>query len=298
MSQTVAIIDSRERQRQELVEVLTQNGFVPREVVTEQEAKAAIADEECDMFLVNTKTDFLSVDAFCALLKKNSGFMMRPVIYISRGDGDVNEVGHCFDTCGADYIKRPIIVEELVARMRYHLGHYIHIKDSLARSEKLANLATFDPLTKVSSKLHIQTLLAQYAATLSRHNEHISVVYLRILNLTRINEIMGFAKGDKFLVYYTKLLKSALRETDIIGRWIGGDFVIIMPKTESEVAVNLVKKMHQTISNDAIITKYTAKFSYGITQIQHDDQVSHIIDRAQDAMKYSLDKGANHFSIM
>ncbi|GAI06634.1 unnamed protein product, partial [marine sediment metagenome] len=73
----------------------------------------------------------------------------------------------------------------------------------------------------------------------------ISIVMGDLNALKLINDAFGYRQGDRLLIKMAKILKKCFREEDIIARWGGDEFVILLPKTTEEDAIKLVERIRE-----------------------------------------------------
>jgi PAS domain S-box-containing protein len=106
---------------------------------------------------------------------------------------------------------------------------YIDITERKQLEEKLEKLANFDSLTGSHSRRYGLNLLDQQLKLARRRKNSILLAYTDIDNFKSINDLYGHEEGDKILKEIVKLLKSTLREVDIICRMGGDEFLLIFP---------------------------------------------------------------------
>lgn len=115
-----------------------------------------------------------------------------------------------------------------------------------------------------------------------------------------INDTYGHAVGDQVIVGISQLFSHRLRSTDIVGRYGGEEFVIIMPNTSSDKAARVVERLRRdyeqvTFSvNDA---SFHSTFSAGIAQWQFGDRIETLRERADQALYAAKQNGRNTFCI-
>lgn len=149
---------------------------------------------------------------------------------------------------------------------------------------KLFEQATTDALTGLLTR---RSFMAQAEAELSRaerYNRTLSMALLDLDHFKEINDTYGHQAGDKVLIEFARQLKEALRTTDIIGRYGGEEFIIILPETSLEEAQKVIQRVLDNCKA-AIITYdddqigFTA--SAGLGEVLVDVQSSiHYVDEA------------------
>lgn len=163
-------------------------------------------------------------------------------------------------------------------------------------NHNLAYIAEHDPLTGLYNRRSFQELLERYHKLSKRNSQALSLVFLDIDNFKEINDKYGHYTGDKVLQRFAELLRTHLRETDLIARWGGEEFLIALSDTELEYAHNVAEKVRTIVTEDFILhqllgVKSTA--SFGVTEFKMDETMEDVIARADKAMYKAKHTGKN-----
>ena len=131
--------------------------------------------------------------------------------------------------------------------------------------QHIQQLATIDSLTDISNRRHLFELGNLEFVRANRFRRALSVIMIDIDNFKRVNDQFGHAAGDQVLAELAKLLRAVVREVDIVGRYGGEEFTIILPETSvqqaTEIAERLRIKINQTFPPDI---KDTPNFTVSI----------------------------------
>ena len=124
---------------------------------------------------------------------------------------------------------------------------------------------------------------------------HVLVVSVfDIDNFKRINDTYGHIAGDEEIIRIIDTVKGVIREDDIVARWGGEEFIIILPRTilitATEIA-NRIKEFIATIEHDRIKERVTA--SFGVTEFKQGDDMKSIINRADQLLYLAKEYGKN-----
>lgn len=116
-------------------------------------------------------------------------------------------------------------------------------KELLATKEKLESIALIDPLTKLFNNRYIVDRLASEFERSKRSLTSLSLLLIDMDYFKSINDKYGHEFGDKVLVQVAKLLKTELRANDIVARWGGEEFMVILPEVGRDNAILVSKKL-------------------------------------------------------
>ncbi len=117
------------------------------------------------------------------------------------------------------------------------------------RYKSVESLAIRDGLTNMYNRRYFNEVLGSYIEKAKKHNRNLSLVMLDIDNYKKYNDTYGHQLGDLLLKKVAEVLESNLREEDIISRYGGDEFTIILPDTDIETARNIMETIRENISN-------------------------------------------------
>jgi diguanylate cyclase (GGDEF)-like protein len=113
--------------------------------------------------------------------------------------------------------------------------------------ERLAAIARTDPLTGLANRRAFEHEVEQRLA--SESPEPFCVIMLDVDELKHVNDARGHAAGDAVLKRVASVLTSNLRPVDVVSRWGGDEFVLLMPGTDQVGAVSLARRVGGTLRN-------------------------------------------------
>lgn len=158
--------------------------------------------------------------------------------------------------------------------------------------------ANKDSLTNIYNRGKIDSILKENINTYKSLNETFSIIFFDIDDFKLINDDFGHIKGDEVLIEISSLVATNIRDTDIIGRWGGEEFIIILPNTTSNKAFSLANNLRELISKNDFEINRPLTISVGITQYSKNDKKENLINRADKAMYYIKSKGKNAVKIL
>jgi diguanylate cyclase (GGDEF)-like protein/PAS domain S-box-containing protein len=176
----------------------------------------------------------------------------------------------------------------------------LELETALAREKQLAYT---DALTGINNRRHLYELAEHEFEISSRYRQPLSVIMFDLDHFKEVNDIFGHAVGDHMLQRVTQIAHSELRSADVIGRYGGEEFVIVLPMTKAQQAYSLAERIRTGVAalcvptekGDACVT-----LSIGIVEIYHPpqtDSAEDMIRRADEAMYAAKQAGRNRTEI-
>lgn len=130
--------------------------------------------------------------------------------------------------------------------------------------ERLRNqqLSLLDPLTEVYNRRYLEVFLGQEIQRAERYGQTFSLVMLDLDGFREINNQFGHPVGDEALRATGRLLKQACRKSDVIVRYGGDEFLLVLPETDANGAAALLKRLRQEFSHFSQNTHLGLRLSF------------------------------------
>ncbi|MCF6441801.1 GGDEF domain-containing protein [Pseudoalteromonas luteoviolacea] len=189
------------------------------------------------------------------------------------------------------------ILYELLAMFVLILIAVTFDNDRYKFENRLKKMAMTDGLTGIANRKKLLIEGAKALSAVKRHELPFCVALMDIDHFKKVNDNYGHSHGDAALKIVAKLLAETTRESDIIGRYGGEEFAIILQGTDIASAIdklNLIRKKIEVeqICYGGICINCTA--SFGVTQLNSPGQsLTELFDQADTALYDSKDKGRN-----
>jgi diguanylate cyclase (GGDEF)-like protein len=152
---------------------------------------------------------------------------------------------------------------------------------------ELKDLATRDELTRVYNRRHVSELLRQMLAHHARSGEPLCIALLDIDHFKSVNDCHGHAAGDRVLQRFATIAARTLRTIDILGRWGGEEFLVVLPNTSLEKGQIALRRVREAIL-DAVSSDtgdaLPVTFSGGLVLVPQGASIASVVDRADAAM--------------
>lgn len=163
-----------------------------------------------------------------------------------------------------------------------------------AHKRKLVKLATRDDLTGLFNRRHALTLLEQQMSLATRYGTNLCIAMLDLDFFKVINDSYGHVAGDKVLREFALLCKGSLRESDVIGRVGGEEFLLILNHTASGDAFKVLDNLRSSmseLSKLAGIPEAKVTLSIGIAQYEQNDSLENLMLLADTALYQAKNSG-------
>jgi diguanylate cyclase (GGDEF)-like protein len=289
MKQTVVLLNDVSNNLQNLTKHLKTLEDMELVIIQSREEFDRVLEEKTvHLIIASSQCKQLNPIEICKKIRSEVKIRFLPFLYINKKD-EKADTKEAYEAGVTECIDTPFSLEDITLRMRSHSVSYHALKKCLTQNERLALIVATDSLTKVSNRMHLQTIISQSIKEFKRYDRMFSLVYFQVEDIQKFNLLYGFAKGDKLLKNIAQTIKHLLRDSDIIARWSGSDFIIFMPKSTIDNAGALVKKLNTLILKEEFATKYNIRLKYGATQVKKEDTMYTIVERSNKALLYSIE---------
>jgi len=177
--------------------------------------------------------------------------------------------------------------------------HYVITLTNITKLKEQSNLleyqATHDSLTKLANRQKFNSDFTTELNRFSRYGNNLTLVMFDIDFFKSINDAYGHDIGDVVLVNLSSLVNNMIRETDLLARWGGEEFMILLPETSIEKSFDFVEKVRLSIQNAVLseVLKSPITCSFGITQAKENDTQDTILKRIDLALYEAKNSGRN-----
>jgi diguanylate cyclase (GGDEF)-like protein len=119
----------------------------------------------------------------------------------------------------------------------------------------LQHQAEHDPLTDLFNRRRFMRELERWIAYNSRYGIRGAVLVIDVDHFKEVNDTLGHGAGDRLIVGLAGVLRDRLRETDVVARWGGDEFMVLLPQAEGDQAQAVTAALLEAVRNEAVVTE-------------------------------------------
>lgn len=208
------------------------------------------------------------------------------------GDYDKKEFIFVISLAGIMSLTVNLLIAKIMKRKMEKIIHHSF--------EKVENQLYFDELTSVYNRTAGISRLIEEIARIKRNSQHLSIAMLDIDNFKSINDTYGHLVGDRVLNYVAMQIKNFLRASDVVSRYGGEEFLIILPETDEINAFMALERVRENIAKKPLRIgneKLYVTVSIGVTEVDADDDSTEAIHRADIALLQAKRTGKNKIEL-
>lgn len=163
--------------------------------------------------------------------------------------------------------------------------------------EQLRGLVQTDQMTGAFNRRGLDEIFKREAARADRNAQSLGVVVIDLDNFKKINDNLGHQYGDSVLINFASVAKETLRPSDIVARFGGEEFVILLPDVEIEDALTIIHRLQNNLTKNFSIQidnqSMPITFSAGVALRSFGEHQNSVISRADKALYQAKRTGKN-----
>ncbi|MEP6894993.1 MAG: sensor domain-containing diguanylate cyclase, partial [Chloroflexota bacterium] len=185
---------------------------------------------------------------------------------------------------------------ELLSSLAQHVTLAL---DNTIRHAQVEEQARLDTLTGVYNHGHFLIRLTEQAKAASLNQMPLSLIMLDIDYFKQFNDTYGHLVGDRILTSLCTVIKQHIKDGDTVGRWGGEEFIISLPNTTGDQAIQVAKRISKTMAKIRVedrdhMTIPVPTVSQGIAMLPNEvDEIYRLIDLADRRLYVAKERGRN-----
>ena len=170
------------------------------------------------------------------------------------------------------------------------------IKEIEKNIDYLYEIATIDEKTGVYNNKFFKTI-SEMELDKAKRGGQLSILIIDLDNFKKLNDTYGHLIGDKMLQRLGEVLKQNTRKYDIVSRFGGEEFIILLPNTQIKRAKLVCERLRKNVEIDKEMSKYSVTMSGGLTEYKKGDSIKKMQIRADKAVYKAKKLGKNRIEI-
>ncbi len=259
---TILVVDDSKTNLSVLGTILLDDGYHVALASSGKEAMECTQKESPDLILLDVIMPNMDGFEACRQFKANASTKDIPVIFLT-ALAETSYKLKAFEAEGVDYITKPFVQEEVLARVNVH----VKLKKAL---EKLEDMSLKDELTGVYNRRFAYEILSKQIQMANRDHGHFVICFIDIDHLKRVNDSFGHSAGDELIITVATTLQNSIRSSDFLFRMGGDEFLLLFPKANLKESRELVERFRRKISRQKI-QGIPVNFSFGLSKYSPGD---------------------------
>ncbi|NOQ31055.1 MAG: diguanylate cyclase [Helicobacteraceae bacterium] len=175
----------------------------------------------------------------------------------------------------------------LEQRVKVRTTELLELKDSFEL------LATTDSLTKLHNRYSLMNIVTSEISRSSRYETPLSLIMYDIDFFKKVNDTYGHSVGDDILVELSELVKINLRDVDLIGRYGGEEFIIVLPHSTLENSKIFAQRVKEKVESHSFKVVDKLTISVGVVELKDAEDIDQVFKRVDELLYTSKNAGRN-----
>lgn len=182
-------------------------------------------------------------------------------------------------------------VASLVSLIFASNGFLLMAKES--SDEQVSLLARKDVLTEVWNRAHIEDMANQEIERFRRYGVPVAIIMIDLDHFKSVNDRFGHGVGDQVLRKFCAKVKESIRVSDILGRWGGEEFLLLLPNCNLDSAIDLAERIRIGVQKERFSGVGELTASFGVADFDPREDWDSWLDRADMALYRAKNEGRN-----
>jgi len=268
---------------------LKRANFETRIITNPLNCLQAIVEFQPELILLDMYMPECSGSELAKVIRQQNHYDSVPIVFLS-AEIDREKQLDALSLGGDDFLTKPISAQHLVAAVRIRAERYRELRSHMVR----------DSLTGLFNHTRTEEQLITEISRATRENKSLCYVMIDVDHFKAINDVHGHAVGDQVLKRLARLLTQSLRKTDIIGRYGGEEFALVLGNTDAANALNIIDKIRigfNRIVHQSRLGDFNVSFSAGIAEFPRYNSAKLLHEAADNALYTCKNAGRNQVQL-
>ena len=226
---------------------------------------------------------------------------------VSRRHCRIEKRGRVYFVMDLDSTNGTYVNDELISEYQLRRGDQVKVGDTIFKflsgsdmeaqyHETIYRMTIVDGLTGVHNKRYLMDTLEREIPRARRHQRPLTLVMFDIDHFKHINDTYGHLAGDYVLKEMAQLVKGRLRPDDIIGRYGGEEFSLVLPETDAKGGAHIAEELRAMIEEHSFVfeqERIKVTVSWGVAHLQADWDVLAFVKQADELLYAAKREGRN-----
>jgi len=253
---------------------------------TGQKAEQILAEKKVDLIILDLILPDIDGRSLLLKIRENLKTSITPVMVVSVKNASQIKT-ECFALGADDYFEKPFDPDTLASA----------VSGKIERISTLLNDARIDHLTELPNRTAFNEAFTRITLLSIRQHHPFSVCLIDVDLFKSVNDTFGHNMGDKVLRAFSSILSNVFRKSDVIARWGGDEFLILLPDTAIAGAVIATEKLLQTLRDEEFKTEdnqtFHITFSAGIAEFTSYISVKEAVGVTDKLLYQAKEQGRN-----
>jgi diguanylate cyclase (GGDEF)-like protein len=269
--------------------LLQQAGMITSVALDPKQVVKVLVEAKPELILMDMYMPGCSGMELASIIRQQEAFVSIPIVFLSV-EKDLGKQLEAIRLGGDDFLTKPIKEEHLIAS----------IANRAERARSLRYLMERDSLTGLLNHSNLKEQLGREMLRAGRTGSEICFAMIDVDHFKQVNDTYGHLTGDRVLKGLARLLQERLRSTDIIGRYGGEEFAVILLNTSPENAKKIIDEIRinfSQIKQQAEKEEFYVTFSCGVAGYPDFSDSASINESADKALYEAKEGGRNRIVI-
>ena len=281
----VLIVDDDPEQVSYYALILQQAGMITSVASDPKTVLNVLVEAKPELILMDMYMPGCSGNELLSIIRQQEAFVSIPVVFLSIENAEAKKLA-AVRQGGDDFITKPAQPEYLIAS----------ISNRITRTRDIRYFMERDSLTGLLNHSNLKEQLIREVLRANRASSNLCFAMIDLDHFKRVNDTYGHLTGDKVLKSLSRILQERLRRTDIIGRYGGEEFGVILLNIEPEPAMRILDEIRENFSHirhQAENDEFFVTFSCGVAGYPDFKGADNITAAADKALYRAKETGRN-----